>query len=253
MKSAIIIPSRFASQRLPAKALYKIAGRTLIERVYQKCFASGLDVYVATDHASIESHVLGFGGKVLMTSPDCRSGTDRVAAAAAMLDGKYDFVINVQGDEPLIDPGVILAIARTMEANTDLDTATPIARIRNLHDLKNPNIVKVVMDDDMDALYFSRSTIPYMRDRGPEISEAWLSDGIFYKHIGLYAYRPHVLKIFVSLKESSLERAERLEQLRLLQAGIHMRCVLVEYESIAVDTIEDVALVEQALKNRGEA
>jgi 3-deoxy-manno-octulosonate cytidylyltransferase (CMP-KDO synthetase) len=253
MQSAIIIPSRYASQRLPRKALHPISGISLVERVYRKCVASGLDVFVATDHPEIQAHVERFGGNVLMTSPDCPSGTDRVAQAAAMLGDAYDIVINVQGDEPLIDPNVILATAHAIGSDTMTQCATPITPIRNLHDLTNPNIVKVVLDDEMRALYFSRSTIPYLRDIGSAISEAWIETGIFHKHIGLYAYRQAALKRFVELPESSLERCERLEQLRILQAGLQIKCVLVEYESIAVDTIEDVALVEAALLERGEA
>ncbi len=253
MNAAIIIPSRFASERLPHKALHLINDRSLIERVHERCLASGLDVYVATDHPAIEQHVLGFGGNVLLTSADCASGTDRVAAASAMLGDRYDFVINVQGDEPLIDHNVIRRIAETMQSDSNISCATPITPIVQIEDLTNPNIVKVVFESNMDALYFSRNAIPFLRDLSFPVSAEWLATKMFYKHIGLYAYRPSVLKNFVMLPESPLELAERLEQLRLLQAGIRIKCVVVDYESIAVDTLADIGLVERALIARGEA
>ena len=253
MKTAIIIPSRHGSQRLPQKALHLINGRTLIERVYRRCsLAISIDaIFVATDHESIATHVESFGGQVIMTSPDCPSGTDRVAAAAEMLGPEYEIILNVQGDEPLIAPEVITSLAEAMQHDPTLAAATPITKVRHVADLHSPNVVTVVTDDEWNALYFSRHPIPFLRDHGPSPSDEWLRHQVYYKHIGVYAYRRPTLQAFTLLGESSLERAERLEQLRLLQAGIPIRCVRVEYESVAVDTIDDVRMVEAILEREG--
>jgi 3-deoxy-manno-octulosonate cytidylyltransferase (CMP-KDO synthetase) len=253
MKTAIIIPSRYASQRLPQKALHPIRGKTLIERVYERAAkAIGIDaVYIATDHEEIAGHVREFGAGVIMTDPALPSGTDRVAAAANTLGPEFDVIINVQGDEPLVSPEVIEALARTMRSTTSVVVATPIKEITNAADLTNPNVVKVVLNTWGNALYFSRSCIPYLRDYALATPSELLTHHRFWKHIGLYAYRRPALEQFSALQESSLERAERLEQLRLLEAGIAIRCVEVEYESVAVDTIHDVYSVEAILEREG--
>ncbi len=254
MQTIIIIPSRYASQRLPAKPLAIISGMTMIERVYRQCKkALGVDfVYVTTDHPAIADEVNRFGGGVLMTSPDCPSGTDRVAAAAAMLDLDNDsIIINVQGDEPLIDPEVITALASQRREHPEIQVATPITPLRHVENLTNPNVVFVVKNKYGDALYFSRHPIPFLRDLGSEQVYSWHEQHLYLKHIGVYAYRADVLKQFVELGESPLERAERLEQLRLLENGIPIRCVEVEYESVAVDTAEDIWKVELLIEQQG--
>ena len=253
MKTIVIIPSRYASERLPAKPLAKIAGKTLIERVYRRTkLAEGIDeVYVATDHISIAEEVELHGGSVIMTSPECPSGTDRVAAAARALELDDDIVINVQGDEPLIAPEVITALATAMRDDPTIQVATPISRLKNPRDLTDPNVVKVVMDAKRNALYFSRQTIPYIRDLGDDEIDFWMNAFPYFKHIGVYAYRAEVLKQFVTLGVSRLEQAERLEQLRLLEAGIPIRCVRVDYESVAVDTPEDIKKVEDLIEVEG--
>ncbi len=253
MKTVVIIPSRYASVRLPAKPLALIRGRTLIARVYQRArLAEGIDeIYVATDHPGIAAEVEGFGGKVLMTSPDCPSGTDRVAQAAEQLALEDGIIINVQGDEPLIEPSVISALATAMKNDDSIRVATPIARLLKVEELTNPSIVKVILNTKRDALYFSRQWIPYARDVDEMNLHGWLDTHPCYKHIGVYAYRSEALKQFVALGESPLERAEKLEQLRLLEAGIPIRCVEVEYESVAVDTPEDILRVEQMIDERG--
>jgi 3-deoxy-manno-octulosonate cytidylyltransferase (CMP-KDO synthetase) len=253
--TTVIIPSRYASERLPAKPLAMIRGKTLVERVYRQCsLAKGVDrIYVATDHEEIAREVERFGGTVAMTSPDCASGTDRVAQAAERLGITDGVVINVQGDEPLIDPAVITSLASLMQKNPDVQIATPVSRLTRSEDLMNPNVVKVVMNEHWDALYFSRQAIPYLRDIGAQAIDRWVVAHSFFKHIGVYAYRIKALKQFVAMKESPLERAERLEQLRLLEAGIPIRCVEVEYESVAVDTPEDIRKVESLIAERGLA
>jgi 3-deoxy-manno-octulosonate cytidylyltransferase (CMP-KDO synthetase) len=254
MQTIIIIPSRYASQRLPAKPLAIISGMTMIERVYRQCKkAAGVDfVYVTTDHPAIANEVNRFGGGVLMTSPDCPSGTDRVAAAAAILDLNSDsIIINVQGDEPLIDPAVITALAIEMRKHPDVQVATPISPLKHAEDLTNPNVVFAVKNNNGDALYFSRHPIPYLRELGNGAVLSWPEQHLYFKHIGVYAYRAEALKQFVELGESSLEHAERLEQLRLLENGIPIRCVQVEYESVAVDTAEDIWKVELLIEQQG--
>jgi 3-deoxy-D-manno-octulosonate cytidylyltransferase len=250
MRTAVIIPSRLASQRLPRKALYLIKGKTLVERVWERAKqAEGIDeVFVATDHEDIASVVRAFGGKVLMTSVACPSGTDRVAEAAKQLASDYDVVINVQGDEPLIDPSIISSLAKVLQQNESVVAATPVALIANNAELTNPNIVKTVIDAQGNALYFSRLPIPYIRDLGEAHIGEWPDKHRYYKHIGIYAYRQSVLAKFTSMPESSLEIAERLEQLRLLEAGIPIRTITVTFDSIAVDTIEDVGKVEEYLE-----
>ncbi len=222
---------------------------TMVERVYRQCEqATGIDaVYVATDHPTIFKEVERFGGKYIRTSPECPSGTERMAEAAAKLGIADAVYINVQGDEPLIDPEVISTLAREMAHFPDVRVATPITTLKHAEELTNPNVVFVAKNKFGDALYFSRHPIPFHRELGWDSVFYWPKQHLYYKHIGVYAYRAEVLKQFVEFGESSLERAERLEQLRLLENGIPIRCVQVEYESIAVDTQEDIAKVELIL------
>ncbi len=256
MQTIVIIPARYASQRLPAKPLVLIHGMTMIERVYRQCqHAEEIDaIYVATDHPAIVQEVERFGGRAIMTSPDCPSGTDRVAEAAAKLNlDKNDIIINVQGDEPLIDPAVITALASQMRVHPEIRVATPVTPLRHAEDLTNPNIVFAAKNKNCDALYFSRHPIPFLRELGAEAVLSWPKQHLYFKHIGVYAYRAEVLQQFIALGESPLERAERLEQLRLLEAGIPIRCIEVQHESVAVDTIQDVRGVELLIEERGLA
>ena len=226
-----------------------IAGMTMIERVYRQCArAAGIgEIYVATDHEAILREVERFGGRAVMTSPACASGTDRVAEAAALLGLDNAVIINVQGDEPLIDPKVLVALDLEMQSYPEVLVATPVTPLKRAEDLTNPNVVFTVKDRNNNALYFSRHPIPFLRSMGTEAVADWPKQHLYFKHIGVYAYRAEVLKQFVALGESPLERAERLEQLRLLEAGIPIRCVEVEYESVAVDTAEDIKKVEDIL------
>ena len=249
--SIIIIPARYASERLPQKPLALISGMTMIERVYRQCErAHGIDeIYVATDHEAILREVERFGGRAIMTSPARASGTDRVAEAAEQL-GSVGVIINVQGDEPLIDPKVLTALDLEMQSHPEVLVATPITSLKRAEDLMNPNVVFAVKDRNNNALYFSRHPIPFLRMLGSEAVNDWPKQHLYFKHIGVYAYRAEILKQFVAFGESPLERAERLEQLRLLEAGIPIRCVEVEYESVAVDTADDILKVEAIIGSR---
>jgi 3-deoxy-manno-octulosonate cytidylyltransferase (CMP-KDO synthetase) len=239
-----IIPARYASTRFPGKPLVLIHGITMIERVYrQACQARSLaEVVVATDDHRIYDHVTGFGGTAVMTSPSQPSGTDRCREAAELiLDPASDrdsdnVVINIQGDEPFLDPRQIDQLAG-MFLDKSTQIATLVKKITDPAELADPNVVKVVVDRDMQALYFSRSAIPYQRQHP---SDEWLTHGTYYKHIGIYAYTMAVLRHITSLPPSPLELSESLEQLRWLENGFLIRTETTDIENIAVDTPADL-------------
>ena len=231
-----IIPARYASTRFPGKALEPINGRPMIEHVYRRAESSKSisKVIVATDDLRIATTVTGFGGNVRLTRAH-ETGTDRLAEVVAALD--YDVIVNVQGDEPLIDPRAITEAVQPFSDPT-IQMTTLYRRIHNPAELSNPNVVKVVLDRGGFALYFSRAPIPHTRDpRG-----GWPP---LYKHIGLYAYRRSVLLVLASLEPTPLERAESLEQLRALEHGIRIKAVETAYDSIGVDTPEDLEQVRR--------
>ena len=246
MKTAIIIPSRLGSTRLPRKPLRDIAGMTLIERVYRQCKkASGIEmVLVATDSDEIAKHVNAFGAGAIMTPEECANGTERVAYAARHLAEDFDVIMNVQGDEPLIDPTVIERVAKAFEDNTVV-IATPIAPITEKNDIENPNIAKVVTDKNDNIIYFSRSVIPFDRDA----DTSHKSYASYWKHIGLYAFRRKILEEIKHHPPTELEEIEKLEQLRWLYHGYKIKAIRVEYNSVEVNTEEDVKKVEAILKN----
>ncbi len=242
-----IIPARYASTRFPAKPLALLGGRTVIERVYRQVDGVLDAAVVATDDQRIYDVVESFGGKAVMTSVHHKSGTDRVWEAYEHIGEEFDVVVNIQGDEPFIQPSQLHAIQHCFD-NEDTQIATlvkPFTPQDGLAALENPNSPKVVVDDNGRALYFSRSVIPYLR--GVDRSE-WLSTHTFYKHIGLYAYRPDVLRQLTALPQSPLELAESLEQLRWLQAGYHIQVGVSQVETIGIDTPEDLARAEEFLK-----
>ena len=244
-----IIPARYASTRFPAKPLAMLGGRTVIEHVYRAVDGVLDEAVVATDDERIRDAVEAFGGKAVMTSIHHRSGTDRVCEAYERIGKEFDVIVNIQGDEPFIHPSQLLAIQQCF-SNPDTQIATlvkPFCAAAGLEALENPNSPKVVIDDQQRALYFSRSVIPYVR--GIE-RQQWLSTQTFYKHIGLYAYRPHILREITSLPPSPLEIAESLEQLRWLQAGYHIQVGISQVETIGIDTPEDLARAEEFLKER---
>lgn len=236
-----IIPARFASTRFPGKPLADISGKPMIQHVYEQCLkAEKLDkVLVATDDERIMNTVKNFGGLALMTDADHQSGTDRCYEAFIKSEMSFDFVINIQGDEPLIAPGQIDQLAGLLDEQIEI--ATLVKQLIKPRELFDPNVVKVVFDKKQYALFFSRSTIPYLRNVS---QEKWLSEGQFFKHIGIYAYRTDVLANFSKLEPSVLEKAESLEQLRWLDNGYTIKVKETEYESIGIDTPEDLTKLE---------
>ncbi len=238
MKIIGIIPARYASTRFPAKPLVDIAGKSMIERVYLQAKKSKTltDVVVATDDERIVLHVKSFGGKVVMTSEMHQSGTDRCFEAVNTFCPDADLVINIQGDEPFIQPEQIDLVASCFRS-ADTQIATLVKIIKTEEELFNVNIPKVVLNAQKEAMLFSRQTIPAIR--GKEEQE-WLKNFTFYKHIGIYAYRTSILNEITRLKPSSLELAESLEQLRWLENGYKIKVELTDFESVAVDTPEDL-------------
>lgn len=247
MKVLVLIPARYASTRFPGKPLAKIAGKEMILRVCGQVAATGYDLAVATDDSRIYDTVNAAGYRAVMTRADHPSGTDRLAEAYAKIGGDYDVVVNVQGDEPFIRPEQLRAIMRCFDVpGTDIATLVrPFAESDGLAALENPNSPKVVLDGESRAIYFSRSVIPYLR--GVERSE-WLAKHTFYKHIGMYAFRTKVLAEVTALPQSSLEKAESLEQLRWLENGYRIGVGISDVETIGIDTPEDLAAAEEFLK-----
>lgn len=238
MKVIGIIPARYASTRFPAKPLVDIAGKSMIERVYvQAQKAKSLnDVVVATDDERIAEHVKSFGGNVVMTNESHQSGTDRCFEAINAFCQDADVVINIQGDEPFIRPEQIDLVASCFDSN-GIQISTLVKKINSNEELFNVNIPKVILNKNNEAVFFSRQTIPYIR--GKEEAE-WLKNHTFYKHIGIYAYRTWVLAEITALKQSSLEIAEALEQLRWIENGYKIKVEITDFESVAIDTPDDL-------------
>lgn len=247
MKTIGIIPARYASTRFPAKPLAMLGGKPVIQRVYEQ--VNGLLDYVAvaTDDNRIFDAVRNFGGNVVMTSVNHKSGTDRCREAYTLCGGDYDVVVNIQGDEPFIHKSQIQSLIKCFnDPATDIATLVkPFLPSDGFEKLENVNSPKVVVDANMNALYFSRSIIPYQRNR--EKSE-WLANHTYYKHIGLYAYRADVLDKITRLPQSSLELAESLEQLRWLENGYKIKVGITNVETIGIDTPDDLAMAEKFLK-----
>ncbi|MBF0488989.1 MAG: 3-deoxy-manno-octulosonate cytidylyltransferase [Candidatus Omnitrophica bacterium] len=239
MKTIGVIPARFASTRFPAKVLAHICGKPMIEHVYAKAKACQQldDVLIACDHPDIFQVVQGFGGKVVMTDPNHPSGSDRIAEAVKDLD--VDVIVNIQGDEPFIDPKTVDSLAVLLKNDPACMMGTVIKEISQEADFLNPNVVKCVVDALGYALYFSRSPIPYNRNaKKPEGLKQ-------YKHLGLYAYRKSFLLQYKDWPKSILEMTEQLEQLRVLEKGYRIKTVVTTAESIAVDTPEDLKKAEE--------
>lgn len=242
MKVLGVIPARYASTRFPGKPLVDIQGKTMIQRVYEQAMkAKSLSkVIVATDDERIFNHVQSFKGEVMMTSNVHQSGTDRCAEVINQLSSEaFDAVVNIQGDEPFIDPSQIDSVVEVLKKEQFM-IATLAKRIYNEGVIHNPNIVKAVFSSEGKALYFSRSPIPYLRNTP---TDEWLSKGEFYKHIGLYAYKSSVLKEIALLPPSRLEQLESLEQLRWLENGYAIGIAETDLETIGIDTPEDLLKV----------
>lgn len=239
MKIIGVIPARWGSTRFEGKVLAEIAEKPMVQHVWERVKESKLvdDVLIACDDDRVLSAVQNFGAKAVMTSKDHPSGTDRIAEAVK--DVNADIVINIQGDEPMICPDVVDALAKSLLDDKSCPMATLVKEIEREDEISNPNVVKVVFDKDEHAVYFSRSTIPYNRDN---------QDVKYYKHLGIYAYRKKFLLSFNDLPKSNLENIEKLEQLRVIEAGYKIKTVLTDLETVGVDTPDDLAKVESLMK-----
>jgi len=253
MKIVAVIPARYQSTRFPGKPLAEIAGEPMIRWVYERARKAQFidEVWVATDDERIHKVVKSFGGNVRMTSCEHQSGTDRIAEIARHMD--WDLVINVQGDEPLIEPAMIDAVILCFKNNPSVYMGTLKREIKTTTEVLNPNVVKVVTDNEGYALYFSRSPLPFLRalwNTIQEIEHAPLSFPIF-KHIGLYGYRKDFLLHFASLKPTPLEKIEHLEQLRVLEHGYKIKVEITEKDSLGVDNPADLQRVRTLVKQQG--
>jgi len=239
-----IIPARLASTRFPAKALVEIAGKSMVQRTYEQAAAAKKlhKVIVATDHEDITRHVESFGGEAVMTSEAHPSGTDRCSEALDKQAEDYDYVINIQGDEPFIHPATIDELAALLDGEVQL--ATLVNEVKDAPLLFNPTIMKVIFNKNYEALYFSRECIPYLR--GHDKSE-WLQHHTYYKHVCIYAYRADILREVTHLPISGLEKAESLEQLRWLENGYPIKIGITEHESISIDTPADLERAKKAM------
>ena len=244
VKVLAIIPARYASTRLPGKPLASIAGRPMVQHVVERVrqAARVARVVVATDDERVKKAVEEFGGEAVLTRRDHRSGTDRVAEIAAHLEA--DIYVDIQGDEPLVDPATIDAIVDEMVDDDTIQIATPCTAITQANDVMDPNIVKVVRDFDGNCLYFSRAPIPWVRDnKAAAAPHHW-------KHVGLYGFRREALLEYPTLPPGELEAVEQLEQLRWLENGFHIRAVETDYDAISVDVPADIQRVEKILQER---
>lgn len=247
-----IIPSRYRSTRLPGKPLIDLGGKTMIERVYAQCEKAKKlgfldEVVVATDDARIYAHVKEFGGNVVMTSETHQSGTDRCFEALQLWPDheKYHYIINIQGDEPLIDPYQIGELSTELSSK-EVELATQMMKVTDAAMLEDTGEVKIILNNKQEALYFSRSAIPFQVNKA---IENWLTNTDYYHHVGMYAYRADILKEISNLPLSKLENAESLEQLRWVEAGYKIKCILTKYQSRCVDTKEDVEKIKKWISN----
>jgi 3-deoxy-manno-octulosonate cytidylyltransferase (CMP-KDO synthetase) len=233
-----VIPARYGSTRLPAKSLAMIHGKPMIQHVYERCLKSRLlnEVLVATDDKRIFDSVNNFGGNVVMTSKAHKSGTDRIGEAVKNI--KSDIVVNIQGDEPMIDPRNIDKAIEPLIINRTINVSTLCFKISDKKEINNPNVVKVVFDSNNNALYFSRSTIPFNRDN---------SKTNYFKHIGLYVYRKDYLIKLIKMKPSKLEFTEKLEQLRVLESGEKIKVIETKTDSHSVDTLADLRKIRKLI------
>lgn len=234
-----VIPARYGSTRLPAKALAMISGKPMIQHVYERCLKAKLlsEVLVATDDKRIFDAVINFGGNVTMTSKLHKSGTDRIGEAVRNI--KCDIVVNIQGDEPMISPGNIDKAIEPLLNKKSVNVSTLCIKISDIKDINNPNVVKVVFDSNNNALYFSRSAVPFNRDN---------TKAEYFKHIGLYVYRKDYLMNLIKMIPSKLEQIEKLEQLRVLESGEKIKVVKTKIDSHSVDTAADLKKIRNLIK-----
>jgi len=241
-KVVVVIPARYASTRLPGKPLVSLAGKSMVQRVYERAKLAHTvhRVIVATDDQRIMDAVKAFGGEARMTRADHRTGTERIAEVAAHEPG--DVFVNVQGDEPLIDPAAIDTAVRALLEEPPAQISTVVTPIRHAADIMDPNVVKAVLDFDENALYFSRAPVPWVRDSANKVHVN------YWKHLGLYVFQRSALLEYPTLPQGELERIEQLEQLRWMENGWKIRVAEVEHDAVSVDVPEDVARVEKLLQ-----
>lgn len=243
MKVIAVIPARYNSTRFQGKLLKNLGGKSIISRTYNAVKNTNLfdDIIVATDHQLIKSEIEKINGKAVMTSENHQSGSDRIAEAVKNIDA--DIIVNIQGDEPFTQKSVLEDLIKIFkdDTNKNIDVASAMFKIQNEKEVQNPNYVKVVVNEKQEALYFSRSAIPFNRDNSADVS--------YYKHIGIYAYRKKALLDFTKLPEGTLENIEKLEQLRYLENGYKIKMTLTNHTPIGIDTPEDLELAEKYLKN----
>jgi 3-deoxy-manno-octulosonate cytidylyltransferase (CMP-KDO synthetase) len=246
-RAVVIIPARYNATRFPGKPLVLLKGKPLIQHVYEHASRASLVhfILVATDDRRIYDAVLNFGGRAVMTSDSHESGTDRIAEAARNIE--CDYVINVQGDEPFIEPEMIDDVVNLLYNDDKVSISTLAKRVTDIHEILSPHVVKVVMDDEGFALYFSRAPIPYHRDEWKDLNNINFHDRrtTVFKHIGIYGYRKDALIRFSSLKQSRLEKIEKLEQLRALNAGMKIKVKETQFDTFGIDTIEDLRKAEE--------
>ncbi len=240
-----IIPARYASTRFPGKPLAVIGGKSMIQRVYEQALKANLLSYVvvATDDNRIKKHVQSFGGKVIMTSHLHKSGTERCNEVIEILKEKYDVVVNIQGDEPFINPGQIDKLVSCF-SEKNVEIATLVKKIDSSSELFNTNVVKAIINHEKQAIYFSRNPITYYRGKEQNV---WKDNHEYYKHIGIYAYKTETLKVITKLKQSPLEIAESLEQLRWIENSIKIEIEFTNIDSVSVDTPEDIFTLNDSL------
>jgi len=241
-KIICVIPARYGSERLPGKVLYKIDGKTILQRVYERAKKVGIfsQIYIATESKKIHEECEKFGCKVIFTSENCRTGSDRVAEAIGKIDGKIDMVVNIQADEPFLPIEAVKKPLEIMLENPSINISTSVTKIREKEDLYNPNVVKVVLDKENNALYFSRSLIPYPRIYFNQDKLYSSKKVVFYKHIGVYIFRRDFLYKFAGMETTFLENIEKLEQLRVIENGYKIKIAIIKKDSPCVDTIGDI-------------
>ena len=251
MKIVVVIPARLNSTRLPNKVLLDLKGKTVVRRVYDQCLkAKNIDdVYIATDSKEVKESCLNFTDKIIMTDKTHQSGTDRIAQAVENID--CDAIINIQGDEPFIEPSLIDELAITLKSK-DIVMISALHKIEKVEDLKNPNVVKITIDKNNNALYFSRSIIPHHRDEWNSLlnHHTTIPKALkFYRHLGIYGYTKEFLVKYSKMEQSYLEKLEKLEQLRVLENGYNIKMIETNYNSIGIDTKEDYEKALEILLN----
>ena len=248
MKILALIPARYGSSRFPGKPLASVHGKPMIQRVYEQTVQAFPNACVATDDERIYNAVKAFGGKVVMTSSSHNSGTDRCYEALANFEKEsgenFDIVINVQGDEPYIRPEQLMQLGKCFE-DSSVELATLVKRVKDKEELLNPNSPKVILDKESNAIYFSRTPIPYSRDI--DVTDDYVKETPLYRHIGLYGYRAATLAKICAMPQSFLEKTEKLEQLRWIENGLKIRVAETQYETHAVDTVEDLEAINSKI------